>query len=332
MSHAVIKGPVRLIDGFTSTGLVALNRTIIEGRLHFTGGSFDCPAPAVSNLDGHAIEAISATVHGALDLGWKHVSPSVDFTNLTTTSLADDPATWPSRFVISGLTYTRFGTPQGAPLGPVWDSDARRAWLSRQAAFDSGPYEQAARVCRQHGYAREADQLLIAQHLDARKANQHTTPWPRRAVDALYATIGYGYRPARVLWLLAALLILVAVSLTLPAGRATMRATTSSGDIYTATGPLSTTPTAAASSPPRHGATARADSCGDGAVRCFSPALYAIDTVIPLISLDQRSTWYPDPGLPGGQLMLWWLNIATMLGWLLSSIFVVALARLSRNP
>jgi hypothetical protein len=25
------------------------------------------------------------------------------------------------------------------------------------------------------------------------------------------------------------------------------------------------------------------------------PALYAIDTVIPLISLDQRSTWYPDP-------------------------------------
>ena len=58
----------------------------------------------------------------------------------------------------------------------------------------------------------------------------------------------------------------------------------------------------------------RADACGDGAVRCFSPVLYAIDTVIPLISLDQRSTWYPDPHLPGGELMLLWLNLATLLG------------------
>ena len=45
LSQAVINGPVRLIDGFTSAGLVALNRSTIEGRLHFTGGSFDCPAP-----------------------------------------------------------------------------------------------------------------------------------------------------------------------------------------------------------------------------------------------------------------------------------------------
>ena len=331
LSQAVVKGPVRLVDGFISTGLVALNRTTIEGRLHFTGGSFDCPAPTASNMDGHAIEAISAAVHGSLDLGWRHVSPSLDFTNVTTTSLADNPATWPERFNISGLTYTRFGSPQGAPPGPVWDPAARRAWLSRQAVFDSGPYEQAARVLRQHGYAREAEQILIAQHSHARQASRHTTPWPRRAIDVLYATIGYGYRPARVLWLLAALLILVAASLALPASRATLRATNSSGDIYTTSGPLSASSARTALNSP-HSGTAHADSCGDGAVRCFSPVLYAIDTVIPLISLDQRSTWYPDPGIPGGQLVLWWLNLATILGWLLSSIFVVSLARLARNP
>jgi hypothetical protein len=67
-------------------------------------------------------------------------------------------------------------------------------------------------------------------------------------------------------------------------------------------------------------------------VRCFSPVLYAIDTVVPLISLDQRATWFPDPHVSGGQLMLWWLNLATLLGWLLSSIFVLSLARLSRSP
>jgi hypothetical protein len=29
--------------------------------------------------------------------------------------------------------------------------------------------------------------------------------------------------------------------------------------------------------------------------------------------------------------MLWWLNLATLLGWVLSSIFVLSLARLSRS-
>jgi hypothetical protein len=60
------------------------------------------------------------------------------------------------------------------------------------------------------------------------------------------------------------------------------------------------------------------------------PVLYAVDTVVPLISLDQRSTWYPDPHGRDGEFMLWWLNIATMLGWLLSSILVLSLARVAR--
>jgi hypothetical protein len=74
------------------------------------------------------------------------------------------------------------------------------------------------------------------------------------------------------------------------------------------------------------------DACGDGEVRCFSPVLYAIDTVVPLISLNQRSSWYPDSHVRYGEFVLWWLNLATLLGWLLSSIFVLSLARLSRSP
>ncbi len=67
-----------------------------------------------------------------------------------------------------------------------------------------------------------------------------------------------------------------------------------------------------------------------GQVRCFSPVLYTIDTVVPLVSLEQRSTWYPDPHAPGGSFMEWWLNAATLLGWVLSSIFVLSLTRLAR--
>ncbi|HEV2253195.1 MAG TPA: hypothetical protein VGS06_08380 [Streptosporangiaceae bacterium] len=319
LNQARVKGSVRLTDGFTSTGLVVLNRSVIEGRLQFYRGSFTCPCPGHHNVNGHAIEAISATVRGGMDLGWKTVSPSVDFTEASTTFLADDPATWPASFSIAGLTYERFERLQGAPVKPIWDQAARCAWLSRQTQFDSGPYQQAARVFRQHGYASEAEQILMAERRHARRVDQADAAWPRRVGAALYAVIGYGYRPLRVLWALAVLLLLVTISLELPASQATLRATNGSGAVYATSGLV------AGSAP------ARSDSCGDGAVRCFSPVLYAIDTVVPLISLEQRSTWYPDPHVSGGEVMLWWLNIATLLGWVLSSIFVVSLTRFSRS-
>lgn len=328
LSQALVKGPVRLISGFRSTGLVAFNRTTVEGRLHFTGGSFRCPQPSAANEAGHAIEAISATVRGSIDLGWTAVSPSVDFTDLTTTSLADNPATWPDRFVIAGMTYERFERPQGAGPGRVWDQAARCAWLRRQAEFDSGPYEQAARVFRQHGYTREAEHILIAQRQHGRQVGWSHTAWPRRVLDMTYATIGYGYRPARVLWLLALLLALVTLSLEVPGNRAALRANNGNGDVYATSGLL----TASSHRSPGAAATAPRDTCGNGEVRCFSAVLYAIDTVIPLISLDQRATWYADPDVPDGEFMLWWLNLATLLGWVLSSIFVLSLARLSRSP
>jgi hypothetical protein len=138
------------------------------------------------------------------------------------------------------------------------------------------------------------------------------------------------------------------ISLLNPAGQATMRASDPAGNVYSVKGLLRVGPpnqTAlatpqgppdsrrSATAPPKSLATsATPASCADGQVRCFNPVLYAIDTVIPLISLDQRSTWYPDAGAPGGTFMQWWLNIATLLGWLLSSIFVLALARIVRNP
>ena len=332
LKEATVKGSVQLTDDFASTGLVVLSRSTIEGRLQFTGGSFTCPAPTDHNLSGDAIEAVSATVRGGIDLGWKQVSPSVDFSDTTTTVLADDPASWPPRFAIAGLTYERFGHPLHGRPRELWDQKARCAWLARQASFESGPYEQAARVFREHGHMSEAEQILMAQRRHAARVDRSNAIWPRRAVDAIYAAIGYGYRPTRVLWALAILLILVVASLELPAAQGTLRATNGSGDVYGVSG-LVMTPGRVGSAPLAGPAgPAEPDACGDGEVRCFSPVLYAIDTVVPLISLNQRSSWYPDTRVRYGELVLWWLNLATLLGWLLSSIFVLSLARLSRSP
>jgi hypothetical protein len=324
--QANVKGSVRLVDGFESTGEVVLNRAAIEGRLICTQGTFHQPGRHGPGEEPDAIEAISATIRSGMDLGWKSISPRVDFTNTRTSFLADDPDTWPSRYVIVGFTYDRFEQPQGVTRWP-WDHAARAAWLNRQAIYDAGPYEQAARVFREHGYTAGAEAILIAQRRHARRVIAGPGVRLRRTLDRAYsATVGYGHRPRRVLWLLAILLILVIASLEAPATQATMRATTSAGLVFTTHGPEpGAGPGSLAPAP-----AARSDICGGGAVRCFNPVLYAIDTVVPLVSLDQRSTWYADPSLRYGAFMQWWLNAATLLGWLLSSIFVLSLARLSR--
>jgi hypothetical protein len=52
---------------------------------------------------------------------------------------------------------------------------------------------------------------------------------------------------------------------------------------------------------------------------------------MPLVSLEQRSTWYPSPDAPWGETMEWWLNLATVAGWVLSSIFLLSIARMART-
>jgi hypothetical protein len=319
LTNATVRGIVGLTD-CESSGKVVLNRTTVDGRLLCEGGVFDCPSPTKFNRRGHAIEAISANI-GGMDLGWRQVAPSVDFTDTRTSFLADDPARWPARFTLAGFSYERLEQPQGLPPKPTWDHAARCAWLGRQVPYNAGPYEQAARVFRQHGYGDGARAILIAQRRHARTAATGRGSLGGRALDAAYGlTVAYGYRPARVLWLILALLVAVTVSLQVPSARAAMRAATASGAVYTTAGPLDRLPGA------------RTAPCGDGEVRCFNPVLYAIDTVVPIISLDQRSTWYPDTSAPGGTAMQWWLDIATILGWLLSSVFVLALTGLARSP
>ena len=351
LHHATVRGSVKLRE-IESAGVVVLDRAAVGGRLHCTGATFNCRAPTEFNRPGHALQAVSATFRGGMDLDWASVSPSADFTDASTTYLADDPKDWPERFHISGFSYERFRQSERGSAR-AWDHAARARWLDRQAGYDAGPYEQAARVFRQHGYSSEAEQILIARQRKASQAARARRTHPRRILDAVYgASVGYGYRPGRVLWLLATLLLLVTASLVSPAAQATLRATNPAGGVYTTSGPLpnpggtmarvpasprrppsasagSAASPASRQSPAPHGA--RPDSCGNGQVRCFNPVLYAIDTVVPLVSLGQRSTWYPDPNVPDGTFMQWWLNIATLLGWLLSSIFVLSLARLTRS-
>jgi hypothetical protein len=66
LHQATVGGSVALTAGFSSDGLVMLSQSTVEGELECAGGSFTCPTPSQRNPQGNAIEAISATIRGAM--------------------------------------------------------------------------------------------------------------------------------------------------------------------------------------------------------------------------------------------------------------------------
>jgi len=338
LSNAQIKGAIKLED-LSSTGLLAINRATAGGRLELTRATLVCRDRWDKNVNGHAVEIISSDIGGGLYLDWDEVDPSIDLFSTTTSIVADDVASWPARSDLSGLTYERFDAPDPAG-GDPWRVLDRLAILGSQYPFDLAPYETAARVYSDHGRFADADRLRIAGRQQAARdayRNARSGPSILRRVWAPVALagnqlsrygVGYGFKPARALGLIVVLIAAVVVSLAGPwsASDEVMRATGASGVVYTPSGPL---PGVA----PGVDAPARAQpdsSCG-GDVRCFQPAVYAIETVAPLIDLGQRNTWRVDSSARFGGLYEFWLTFATIAGWTLTTVFLLSFSRLGRT-
>jgi hypothetical protein len=323
LHQADVAGNVRLCRGFTSTGLVVLNRAVIQGRLRCDGATLawkEAPPNASaseSNSRGSAFEAISTVVRSGIGLGWTITAGAVDLTDAQTSYLADNAAAdWPDDSYLAGFVYERFGPLDMRSEQGIWDAGTRSRWLARIQPDEPHAWEQLARVLRANGDRVGAEDVLIAQRRCARKQGATFRRRPlRRLVDAVQEWfVGYGHRPQRSLGILIVLIAAVALTLYIPAARASMRAT----DAAIVVSPDSTV------------VHARQGPCDAGRIRCLSPVLYAIDTVVPIVDLDQRNTWYPTAGADG-TAMAWWLDIATILGWITSTVFALSFARIGRT-
>jgi hypothetical protein len=319
---AQVTGNVRLCGRFRSVGLVVLNRAVVGGRLRADGATLawrgaaePVSRPGETNRRGAAIEAISAVIRGGIDLGWQITSGAVDFTGATTSYLADRPdQDWPADSYIGGFAYDRIEAVDWRG-DAVWDAGTRIAWLARMERYDPRAWEHLAAVLRAAGDRDGADAVLIAQRRQARRLRAA----PRRFFDLLQdVTVRYGFRPQRALYLLLALIAAVTLALSLPSVQEQMRATDQNAVVFT---PAGAEPLPTEQNP--------AGECGNGKVRCLSPFFYAVDTVVPLIDLHQRSTWYPATER-NGVLLEWLLNLCTILGWVASTVFAVSFTRLGR--
>jgi hypothetical protein len=295
-----VGGDVLLDDGFTAAGTVGLRGARVGGSLTLEGAELTGPV---------ALSAPGLQVTG--ELRWCPRSPVrglVDLERAGVHRLVDDwrnpDAHWPppGQLVLDGFTYDGFGGEHQA------DWRQRLGWIRRQRPANPGaagagmvptqPYEQLAGVYWRNGQEAEAQEIAIAQRNDLRDAGDLT--WPRWISSfVLDKTIKHGYRPPRVVGLLAALYVAVLLAF--------WGVQHQPGVMVPAkdTAGMTAAPTAL--------------HCRSG-YPCFYPAGYALDVVVPIIKVGQAENWRPDGAAPWGWAYLAGTWLATGLGLALTAL------------
>jgi hypothetical protein len=329
LSGAKVEGNVRLLDAQISTQLscrdahlsnpggaalsaenmntanVFLSGTKVEGALRLSGaqisGDLDCSGAHLSNGGGIALSAQGCHVGGKLSfqLASRAVG-KVDLAYAQLGTLADKLASWPKTFNLVGCSYRALEAKNRDP------SQRLKWWLSQSEPFSPDIYSQLAEVYRRIGEEGYARQVAIAR--EEKRSHEPNLSWWVRAWRRFFGfTVAYGYEPWRALGGLMVLFIVGWVSFTLPPAQAVM--------VYAPhnnRGPLNA-----------------AAPCEN--YPCFSPPIYTLDTLLPIIDLHQESNWVPATHEPWGLLYetLTWLLIA--LGWLLTTAIVAGIGSVWRR-
>lgn len=310
-----IGGDALFHQGFTSDGMVDFRLARIGHSVSFNDARF------VGDRD-NGLTAERAVVDGPLY--WTAIAhtprTALDLQNARVVALWDDRASWPAKgnLQLDGFSYGEFGGDSPA------DSAARLQWLALQpAGYHPQPYMELARVLRDSGRSEGSSNVLIAQRVDQRREGRLSLP--AKAWNLLLeASIGYGYRPLRALWWMAAF-VLVGTILFQRAYRAGLMtpADGAAFDEYARSGRT-----------PRH-------------YPRFNAFVYSLENLLPIVDLHQGNHWRPnarhrvriDPttgdarvedATMGASLLRWYLWLHILAGWVLTPLMFAGLSGLIR--
>jgi uncharacterized protein YjbI with pentapeptide repeats len=211
-----------------------------------------------ANLDpegtgGTPFMAEGAVIKGKLDLNKTVPGGAIDLSDTTTKVLDegigfDGLGPWEGKALLQGFEYDRFGGVSS------WDAHARIQWLQHTTTYQAEAWAQLIKVYRVNGRDDDARKIAIAQRND--RLHRGSLSFASRCRErVLRWTIGYGYRPQRVLvW--AALVI---------AGFA----------LLVSSHPFDLRPTRSALGAP------------------LQPVIYSADTFLPIIDLGEARRWQP---------------------------------------
>jgi hypothetical protein len=275
-------------------GEVSLFRANLSSRLICSVGT------KLINPGGDALNAAVCQVGGVLTfrLGEAAVG-RVTLAYAQIGTLADDLASWPDTY-----NYNLVGFSYHWLLDE--DLTRRLKWISHSKPFSPHIYTQLAEVYRRSGHEGLARRVAIKREKE--QGRQPDLSWWVRAWNGfLGLTVAYGYQPWRALLGLVVLFLLGWLAFSLPAAQQVMVHAP-----HNITGPISAT------------------ACHKN-YPCFFPAVYALDTLLPIVDLHQESNWVPASHRPWGVWyeVLTWVLIAA--GWILTTAVVAGIGSLWRR-
>lgn len=180
-------------DGATVQGSVAIRNLTCTGHIRMStaaiGGAIALGGAVLDNADGPVL-TMDSTNANEVWMTWATAPRGVvSLINSRVSRLGDNPATWPERLCLRGLTYETIEGRAGA--APVSAAERLR-WLRRDPrGFSPQPYEQLAAYYRRTGHDVEARRVLLAKQRERRR----TLAWSGRVAGWVQdVLVGYGYR------------------------------------------------------------------------------------------------------------------------------------------
>lgn len=335
-------------------GSVVLRNAVVTGEVRLTGsrvdGDLDCSGTAVENAGGAAIEASRAIVKGAFFLrGKARLEGTLALTGASLGTIHDEAACWPKpgELLLNRCRYGAFID------GPV-DAESRLDWLARQTPerwgedFWPQPYEQLAAVFREMGHGEDASSVLVIKERLQRRARRARTENPvwrallTVADGILGVTLGYGRRPLFALvWLTFFWLAGVATfayaerqGAIMPNSAVVLRAPEwtlcgiAQGEQRSL---VATGPSQGLAAPGQNQLACFRQRWEASSYPAFSPWMYSLDTLLPVLDMGQRSFWRPNPTKPGGRIAINYFYFQSVVGWALSLLAVAGFSGLVKS-
>lgn len=299
-----VKDGVILDEGFLATGDVQLGSTVIGGSLVCQNSTFQ-----------RDFLLQQARISGSLI--WKDVhldkDSVVDLSHTSVFQLDDSGSNgidnweqnWPQKGNLS-LNGFSYGALAQETLHGKWVA-ARVKWIGLQPRFMTQPYEQLIKVLRQMGYEEEAKEIAIAKQEALRKLGD--LDWWSAAWNwFLGRTIGHGYRPARLLVFGGFAIAVGALAFGYGLDHELLKF---------------------AGEPANQGIPN--PWYAPWYFATFYALAYSVDTFLPIIRLGVTENWQIDTSRSWGHALMFWSWFGTVLGWFVSTLFVVAFTSLIRK-
>ena len=284
----------------------------------------------------YALSLALATIRRQLTLKNFHVFRGrLNLSGASTYSLNDDPSaeTAPSELILNGFEYVHFSAK--APM----DMTTRLDWLARQNPKNYGqdfwlqPYSQLARTLSAAGHEGDSREVLVEKEMRQGEVALGLARRERRwfAYARIWLSdrfmrfvIGYGYRPQRSLYWMAASLVAISYF---------FHMTYQAGDMTPAAPPIlvSSGWAEALDAAPVHTAQYWGSHAGKD-YETFHPFAYAFDLFVPLVDLGQESAWGPSTERGPLGRVGWWLRwVMEVVGWVVTALAAAAVTGLVRR-